>query len=169
MTMTDYTYIKRTLQNLKNKHPFKVLKRIDENNEPIFVVLGNDEDFKVALCHLESAEAEADGIGYFIEKEGETTDYLKIQDEMVMKEAGDMSPGLEIFKDKELKEYSCMISSPFGKEVSEILSKSVRIVGLTIDELFEEIEKKKEVKLTATKTISNLYSTKEIVCKARIV
>lgn len=167
MTMTDYTFIKRTLQNLKNKYPFKVLKRIDENNEPIFVVLGNDEDFKVALCHLKTTESE--GLGYFIEKGGKTTDYLKIQDEIVMKEAGDMSPGLEIFKDKELQEYSCMISSPFGKEVSEILSESVRIVGLTIDEMYEAISSKKEVKLTATKTISNLYSTEEIVCKAEIV
>lgn len=164
--MTEYTFIKRSLQNLKNSAPFKVLKRIDKGNEPFFIVLSNDEGFKMAMCRLEYRPAKIEGFGYLIERE---TDYLKIQDTVVMAAAGDMSPGLEIFKDRNLQEYSCTISSPFGKEVTELLSESVRIVGLTIDELFEAIATKKEVKLTATKSISNLYGTEEIVCEAKIV
>lgn len=193
--MTEYSIIKKGLQSLKNQYPFKVLKRIDKGNNPFFIVLGNDEGFKVAICHLETAYAEGigyliekvsnnesfkvatchiettdvDDIDYLIKKESETIDYLKIQDEIVMREAGDMSPGLEIFKDKELQKYSCTIPSPFGKDVTELFSKSVRIVGLTIDEMYEAISEKKELKLTATKSISNLYKTEEIVCKAEIV
>lgn len=192
--MTEYSIIKKGLQSLKNQYPFKVLKRIDNGNNPFFIVLSNDEGFKVAICHLETTYAEgigyliekgnnesfkvatchietvdADDIDYLIKKGGETIDYLKIQDEIVMREAGDMSPGLEIFKDKALQEYSCTIPSPFGKEVTELFSKSVRIVGLTIDELFSAISEKKELKLTATKSISNLYKSEEIVCKAEIV
>lgn len=166
--MTEYTFIKRGLQSLKNKYPFKVLKRIDKENEPFYVILINDEGFKVALCHLKTAES--DGIGYLIERGGEITDYLKIQDEMVMKEAGDITPGLEIFKDKNLREYSCMIPSPFPNVISEILAESsIRIVGLTIDELFSAISSKKKLKLTAVESSSNLYGTEEIVCKAEIV